>query len=309
MKCLTELASQRSMILFKESIKSKYTKRNYASHINRFKKFTGVTNAGQWLEVPPKDLQMMLEDYAIHLRHTANPNSIPSVFRGIKHFFVMNRIDLNWDVIRKMFPQKQKTTDLKPYTTKDIYTILSYADSLRDKALVHFLASTGARIGVFDHVLSIRHLQKMPSGCAAVLLYAGDVEEYWAFLTCQATKALEAYHRLRKHNGDLFGPDTPMFATSKSTSRQLSWSGSRSVIYRIVSKSNIRLKTGKRFNIQVDHGFRKRYNTILKLDNSVNYNIAEKLMGHKNGLDGTYFTPSLDDLFREFRKVAHKIEV
>ena len=274
-----------------------------------FKKFTGVSSASQWLEIAPKDLQMMLEDYVMHLRHTTNPNSMPSMFHGIKHFFVMNRIDLNWDVIHKMFPQKQKMANLKPYTTKNICMMLSYANSLRDKALIHFLASTGARIGVFDHTLSIRHMRKMPSKYTAVLLYAENVEEYWAFLTRQATKTIETYHLLRKRNGELFGPDTPIFATSKSGSRQLSWNGSRSVIYRIVSKSGIRLKQGGRFDIQVDHGFRKRYNTILKLDNSINYNIAEKLMGHKNGLDGIYFIPSLNDLFVEFRKVAHKLEI
>ncbi len=221
----------------------------------------------------------------------------------------MNQVDLNWHVIYKMFPQKQKVVDLKSYTTNDVRSILSHAISLRDKALIHFLASTGARIGVFDHNLSIKHLKKMPAGCTAVLLYAETVEEYWAFLTRQATLALEVYHRLRKHKGETFHSNTPVFSTLKFGPRQLGWSGSRSAIYRIVSKSGIRLKQGDRFDIQVDHGFRKRYNTILKLENSVNYNIAEKLMGHKNGLDGVYFTPSLNELFSEFKKVRSKLEV
>ena len=117
-----------------KSLSGLNTKKNYTSHIHRFKKFTGVFSTNQWLEITTKDLQLMLEDYAIHLRHTANPNSIPSMFRGIKHFFVMNRIDLNWD------------------------------------ALIHFLASTRARIGVFDHTLTIKHIQKMPSGYMIVLL-------------------------------------------------------------------------------------------------------------------------------------------
>jgi len=68
------------------------------------------------------------------------------------------------------------------------------------------------------------------------------------------------------------------------------------------------LERGGRYDVQADHGFRKRLNTILKLDNSVNYNIAEKLMGHRNGLDGAYFTPTLEELFSELRKVVHRIE-
>ena len=58
--------------------------------------------------------------------------------------------------------------------------------------MIHFLASTGARIGVFDHLLLIKHMRKMPAGCTALLLYAGHVEEYWAFLTPQATQTLDA---------------------------------------------------------------------------------------------------------------------
>ena len=304
------ISDKRSMNLFEESIKSKYTKMNYTSHLNQFKEFTGVSCEDQWLIIPQKDLQIMLENYIMHLRHTASPNSIPSKFRGIKHFFIMNRIELNWNVIHKMFPQKQKPSNLRAYTTNEIMAILSHTASFRDKALIHFLASTGARIGVFDHTLSIKHMRNMPRGCMAVLLYAGNVEEYWAFLTPQATKALNAYHSLRKRNGEIFELDTPVFATSKFTPKQLGWSGARSVVYRTIRRSGLtRHKQNGRYDVQADHGFRKRFNTILKLDNSVNHNVAEKLMGHKNGLDGVYLTPTVNELFAEFRKAIRKIEM
>jgi len=153
------------MVLFEKSIRSKYTKQNYTSHLNQFKRFIGIHDESQLLEFSTNDLQIMLEDYLLHLRHTANPNSMPSKFRGIKHFFVMNRINLNWDIIYKMFPQKQKAPSLRAYTTKEVKEILHNAKSIRDKALIHFLASTGARIGVFDHPLLIRHMKKMPSDC------------------------------------------------------------------------------------------------------------------------------------------------
>ncbi len=297
------------MILFEESIRSKYTKRNYTLNLNRFMVFAGLESFDKILSISQMHLQHMLEDYLIDLKRNTNPNSIPSMFRGIKHFCIMNRININWNIIYKMFPPFQKSCNLRAYTTKEVRVMLSRANEPRDKALIHFLASTGARVGVFDHALLVKHLQKMSSGCISVLLYADEVEEYWAFLTPQATKALNAYHHTRKSRGEKFEPDTPVFTTSRSTPTQLGWSGTRSVVYRIVSKCGIRTKCKGRFDVQVDHGFRKRFNTILKLDNSVNYNIAEKLMGHKNGMDGTYFTPSLEDLLGEFRKVMHKLEV
>jgi len=70
-----------------------------------------------------------------------------------------------------------------------------------------------------------------------------------------------------------------------------------------------RRKTGSRFNIQVDHGFRKRFNTILKLNKNVNSNVAEKLMGHKNGLDGVYLTPTKEQCFEEFKKAIDDLTI
>lgn len=222
---MSKHTNQRSMMLFEESIKSKYTKQNYISHLNQFKKFSGISDVDHWLNIPSNELQTVLEDYVIYLKQTTSPNSIPSKLRGIRHFFVMNRTKLDWDIIYKMFPPKQKTSTLRAYTTEEVQKMLLYTKNSRDKALIHFLASTGARIGVFDHPLLIKHMQKVSSNCTAFLLYAGTVEEYWSFLTPQATKILDVYHNIRKRDGETFKPDTPIFVTSKHNSTQLSWSG------------------------------------------------------------------------------------
>ena len=304
------LSNQRSMILFEESIKSKYTANNYNSHLRQFIKFMKIESVDTLLLCSSSELQYGLENYLIILKQTTNPNSIPSKFQGIRHFCIMNEINLNWNIIYKMFPPKQKTQNLRSYTSNEIRKILSVEKNIRNKALIHFFASTGARIGIFDHNLLIRHMKKISWDSYAVLFYAGDVEEYWSFLTPQASKILDRYHNLRKQKGETFCSDTPIFGIDKINQRQLGWNGVRSVIYRSISKSKIsRYKQNTRYDVQIDHGFRKRFNTILKLDNSVNYNVAEKLMGHKNGLDGVYFTPTIHELFTEFKKIRHKLEI
>lgn len=301
------MTNHRSMVLFESSIKSKYTAMNYNSHLKQFMKFIGIKSVEKILLIPPTQLQHNIEDYLIMLKTHTNPNSVPSKLQGIKHFCIMNDIYVNWDKIRRMFPAKQKPHNLRSYTAAEINMMLNGQTHLRNKALIHFLASTGARIGVFDHPLQIKHMRNMPEGCCAILLYAGDIEEYWSFLTPQAHNILVKYFESRKQMGELFGPNTPIFHTGE---RQLGWSGARSVVYRIILKSGIsRYKTSGRYDVQADHGFRKRFNTILKLDNSVNYNIAEKLMGHKNGLDGTYLTPTIEEMFAEFRKVINKLKI
>ena len=102
--------------------------------------------------------------------------------------------------------------------------MLSNTKNIRDKALIHFLASTGARIGVFDHELLFKHLRKMPHSCYAIKLYAGHVEEYWSFLTPQASEILNAYHNSQKQDGEVFCEDTPIFTIRGSFSKQLGWS-------------------------------------------------------------------------------------
>lgn len=298
------------MLLFDESIKSKYTKKNYSCHLRQFKKFAEIGSTDNFLLIPQNDLQHLLEDYLIELKRTAHPNSIPSKFQGIKHFCVMNGIIINWNIIYKMFPQKQKTQNLRSYTDEEIQNLLSATNNKRNQAIIHFLASTGARIGVFDHDLSIKHIKQMSNDCIAIRLYAEEIEEYWAFLTPQATNALNRYHFLRKQKGEIFCTDTPIFTSTGLSLNQLGWNGVRTVMYRAISKSDIlRSKHNDRYNVQINHGFRKRFNTILKLNNSVNYNIAEKLMGHKNGLDGVYFTPTLNELFTEFIKIIPVLEI
>jgi len=86
--------------------------------------------------------------------------------------------------------------------------------------------------------------------------------------------------------------------------------GFKEIIKRLVEKTGMeRKRLGKRYDIQLCHGFRKRFNTILKTNMEINSNIAEKLMGHKNGLDGVYFVPSEEQLFAEFKKAIQSLTI
>ena len=301
--------SERSMILFEESIKSEYTKDLYRINLKRFMKFSNIKSNYELSSISSIQLQQMLEDYIIELRHSINPNSIPVRFTGLRHFCIMNRKNINWDIIHKLFPEKQKRTGHKSWTTNDIQNMLECSTSIRTKALIHFFASTGARIGVFDHELKFKHTKKMNNGCIAIKLYAGHMEEYWSFLTPQSRNAFEHYCIYRIKRGELLTKDSPLF-TSYDLKKQITVRAIKNITFNIIKKSNVKRNLeGNRYDIQMHHGFRKRFNTILKLNNSINYNISEKLMGHKNGLDGVYFVPTLDELFTEFKKAIHDLRI
>jgi len=102
--------------------------------------------------------------------------------------------------------------------------------------------------------------------------------------------------------------DSEIFSTARidtpgGSYYQLSTNGFEKIFQRVLKRTPItRTKKRNRFDIMIDHGFRKRFNTILKIDNEINSNIAEKLMQHKKGLDGSYLTPTRAECFAELSK-------
>jgi len=59
-----------------------------------------------------------------------------------------------------------------------------------------------------------------------------------------------------------------------------------------------------RYDIMSCHGFRKRFDTVLKSNRMVNISLAERLMGHSKTipLDNSYFKPVIEQLFDEYQK-------
>jgi len=170
--------------------------------------------------------------------------------------------------------------------------------------LIQFYSSTGARPAVlWDPFLRMKHLSEMPNGCKAVHLYSDSNEEYYSFLTPEASDALELYHMQRKNQGEEFTDETPLFTVRDgSPMNEYSVRGAIKTTVKLagIEKHKVNNKTDK----ASFYGFRKRFNTILKRNNKVNSNIAEKLIGHKNGLDGVYLQPTKEECFEEFYKAV-----
>jgi integrase/recombinase XerD len=133
-------------------------------------------------------------------------------------------------------------------------------------------------------------------------------------LTPEASKAMDEYIDERKDDGEKLTPESPVFRTTYADGiikpKSLTVAGSKNIIYRALHHARIkRNKIGNAYDVQLDMGFRKRFNTILKLNNDVNSNVAEKLMGHKRGLDGAYLKPTRDQCFYEFSKSIPEITI
>jgi site-specific recombinase XerD len=204
------MKNQRSLLLFEESIQSPNTKKLYLHHLNKFIKYYAMKDYDSLLTIPDAKLQEMLEDYLIHLKKTLSPNTIPVAMAPLELFFTINDKNLNFKKLRKMHPSQIKKSGKEAWSTSDIQNMLKNTTKKRTRALILFLASTGARIGVVEE-LKLKHMEEMPENCKSVQFYEGTNEEYLGFLTPEASDALDEYFRERINDGEKFNENSPIF--------------------------------------------------------------------------------------------------
>ena len=296
-----------SLSVFEKYIRTDATRKMYLYYFKRFLLWAKIANPDDLLERTGNDLQNLVEEYFLYLRNRLSPNSLPPIVAALELFFSMNDKDLQFKKIRKMIPQLLKKTGNSPWQNADIKTMLENTTSRRNKALVHLLASSGCRVGAIPS-LRLKHMSEMTEGCKCILFYEKSNEEYCGFLTPEASGALDDYLQERINDGERLGQETPLFRSNYQVGVQkvksLSLGSVQLILFRLISKIGKRRREGTRYNIQIAHGFRKRFNTVLKSNDNANISLVEKLMGHSGvfALDGSYLKPSLETLFNEFRK-------
>ena len=303
----------RCLVLFENSIKSEETKKQYHYYLNKFLEHNKIPDHDSLIRIPRDKLQIMAEDYVLYLRTKVSPNTIPTPMYAIQTFLETNDIELKWKKIRRLYPAKIKLSGRKAWSTSEVQRILSFTSNRKQKALVHFLASTGVRVGAIPD-LRLKHIEDIGDGCKSILVYAESTEEYYTFLTSEASQSLDDYLKQRQTSGEKLSSESPVFTTKYLDDCKevmpISGQSVRSIIRLLLQKAGLRegkKVNGVRYEEQMLHGFRKRFNTILKSNKSVNPNMVEKMMGHKNGITGVYFTPTKDALFLEFKKAIPEL--
>lgn len=293
---------------FLAAIKTEATKINYTRALEKFREFSGVKEFSEFKKMSYEEVKDLLAKYVQSINHLTYP-SCNSYLSAIELFLDMNEILYPKKIIRRMLPANDKKAGgNKPYTTQEIQKMLKSTTNLKTKFLIHLFVSTGGRPNALhDPILTLGDVEDMPNGCKAVLVYEGSKEEYWTFWTPECVEAFNDYISARKRNGEYLTNDSPLFI---SKGRPIPYRAVRKLMETVVENSGIvRTKVGHRYDKALFYGFRKRFNTILKIDNDVNSNIAEKLMAHKRGLDGVYLQPTREECFEEFKKAILELAI
>jgi hypothetical protein len=335
---MIELENSRENIYdnFLESMRSSETKRMYVRNLRKFLNLIPNNIFEDYLGESPKSRE--IEDLAASFTKLAkkninatkqivksyvkeikkeveegriSPSLVKNRIKPIKALLAANEIDVSWTMINKMFPRQGKSED-RAYTKEEIQNMLEHCTDVIDKLIILMFSSAGFRLEAWDYfcwkdVIIFQDANKHPSG-AALRIYRGDPEEYWTFITPEACKVLLIYKEewrsrfLKYPNGD-----EPLIASTRyDIPHRLHQKGVRARVDKIVTKIGLRdhLKEGKRrYEVQLDHGFRKYFNTMMRRA-KVDYLDKEDMMGHKVGLEKHYERYQEDDFerFPEYQK-------
>lgn len=304
---------------FLRGINSDHTRSEYINCLRNFMLFHKLENYDELAKFPTANIDKLITDYLDYIiergvKATTQRNNLV----GIERFFLMNDCIWHKDRIRKSIGKDTEIPGGRtPITTEELWLMLSCTKSIRTKCIIHVLADTGMRpAGLSDPTLRMKHLVEMrtPTGekSYGLMIYDGSIEGYWAFLTPETTILIDHYIESRKTKGEEISAETPLLMKERNVGDPgVETSGARHIIYNMIKASGLeRIKVSKfRYNKAAMYMFRKRFNTILKLNNDLNSNIAEKLMAHKKGLDGTYLQPTRDECFAEFIKAIPDLTI
>ena len=240
-----------------------------------------------------------------------SPNTIPNYVKPIKVLLDTNDAALHWKRLYHLYPRPVNSQD-RAYTREEIQKMLSLAHDLTDKVILTMFSSAGFRLESWDYftwqdVVFFRHEDDTFKG-AALLVYRGDPESYWTFITPEACGYLWAYREKWKNDLTEYPkPNNPLLrSTDQICMKRLMQKGVRKRVDMLAREAGLRLPLPpgrKRHAVKLDHGFRKYFNTMLRRA-KVNYLDKEDMMGHRVGLEKNYERYVEEDFerFPEYQK-------
>jgi integrase len=250
-------------------------------------------------------------------------STVRNYVKAIKLFTEMNDIVILWKKITRGPPKGKKCADDRAPTIEEIRKIIEYPDR-RIKPIVCTMVSSGIRLGAWDY-LRWGHIQPISRDgdvlAAKILVYAGEEEQYFTFISPEAYQALADWMDFRKKSGEAINSDSWVMRNlwdNRVTKgkgwvtipRKLKPSGVKALVENAIWTQGLRTKLppGKRrHEFQADHGFRKYFKThaeqVMKPIN------VEILMSHSTGVSDSYYRPVKKDLLDDYLKAVDLLTI
>jgi integrase len=257
-------------------------------------------------------------------RKEITAGTVKNYFQVIKLFCEMSDVSLPWKRISRGLPKSRKFADDRAPTIEEINKMLEYPDR-RIKAIIYTMASSGIRVGAWDY-LKWKHIipiQKNGQVLAAKLIvYAGETEEYFTFISAEAYNELEKWKEYRIHSGESVDLNSwvmrNIWNTKKGYTRglvsapiKLKSEGVKRLVEDALWTQGLRKKLDsnkKRHEFQTDHGLRKWFKTRCELAGMKPINI-EILMNHSTGISDSYYRATETELLEDYLKAMDSLTI
>jgi integrase len=323
---------------FMYALKAPETKRQYPKRLEVFLDYLRLQGPSieekanqfyEFIKQDPKTFQNALLNYIIFQKERAekgeiSQSTIPNYYKPVKLFCDMNDVIINWRLVTRGIPKGRHASEDRVPTRDEIKKLLEYPDR-RIKPIVLTMISSGIRLGAWDylkwkHVIPIMDEKKKSQMLAAkIIVYAGESEQYYSFMTVEAYHSLKDWMVYRESYGEkITGESWLMRNLWKTTNMRygsktglaqnpmpLKSSGIKSLVCKALFQQNVRPileKGNKRHEFKGLHGFRKYFKTncepYMKPAN------VELLLGHDLGISKSYYKPLEKDVLTDYLKAT-----
>jgi integrase len=329
------------------------TQRQYPKRLKIFFDFAGVEGADleeqgqafldQTRQDPEWANQRIMEYLDYHrqrvFRKEISPSTLKTMLQPIKTF--LDAYDdvtdlIKWRRISKAMPKAKRFANDRVPTLEELRKLIEYPDR-RIKAVVYTMCSSGIRIGAWEY-LKWKHITPIYSPkndkeviAAKLVVYAGEPEEHFSYITPEAYHALKDYMDFRTLWGEQVTGDSWLvrnyFKTAdvkrksprggnfgKTTKpRQIDQKSLNRLIIRAWQEQGIRdiLEHGnghaRRHEFKAAHSMRKYFKT--RAEQVMNRLNVEFLMGHSIGLNSNYYRPTEQELLTDYIKAVPSLTI
>jgi integrase len=191
--------------MFRYSVRSEVTRKYYERRLRKFFDFIEF-------EVEVEDLERRYNDFAekgksninwtinqiIRFLHFQKERveskeitaaTLKNFIKSLKAFCDSADLVIQWKKITRGLPRGRQAANDRAPTIDEIRKLVEYPDR-RIKPIVYTMVSSGIRIGAWDY-LQWKHIEPISKEnreiiAAKLRVYAGDVEEYYAFITAES---------------------------------------------------------------------------------------------------------------------------
>ena len=312
----------KSTKIFLEAIKSHATREVYTRRLATFLEYAGmdVDSFVKKAKAQPQWAQEIIVKYLLKEKERAvkkeiGPSTVSNVKKPVKLLLEMNDVSgINWKKISRLLPSRRRYALDRAPTIDELRLLLENSE-LRFQAILLMMTSSGIRIGAWDY-LDWGHIEPIKKEkeivAAKLLVYAGDPEEYYTFMTPEAYKKLEQYRQLRIEHGETVTQSSPVVRDRWDTVRggyvgkikkplRLHSRGVKRLFEDSLWKFGLRKEKKRRHEFSI-HSLRKFFKTraeqVMKPIN------VETLMGHSTGISDSYYRPTQKDLLEDYLKAV-----